>query len=279
MAIITLTTDFGTVDGYVGAMRGVLLSIDPQARLVDLSHEIPAQDVRRAAFVLYAATPFFPSDTVHLAVIDPGVGTERRAIAVETPDGCFVGPDNGLFTYVIAEAEEWRAVTLVNSRYHSSQVSETFHGRDLFAPAAAHLSAGVDLLALGEPIDDLVRLPLPRMDVRQGYIEGQILYTDHFGNLVTSIGRLEWRGDGLALTSALGRRIPPIRFPASQARVEVSSREVRGVRKTYGDVSKGCLVALIGSSGFLEIGKRQGSAMEELDARVGAPVTLHFPEA
>lgn len=278
MAIITLTTDFGTADGYVGAMRGVILSIALQARLVDLSHEIPAQDVHRAAFVLHTAVPFFPSDTVHLAVVDPGVGTERRAIAIETPDGRFVGPDNGLFTYVIAEAEEWRAVELGNPRYHLPRVSETFHGRDLFAPAAAHLSAGVDLLALGEPVDEPIRLPLPRMDVRRGHIEGQILHVDHFGNLITSIGRLEWREDALALTPAWSRRTAPIRFQADRVWVDISGREVSNVRRTYGEVPKGHLVALIGSSGFLEIGRRRGSAAEALDAHVGAPVTLRFPE-
>ena len=143
MTILTLSTDFGTEDEYVGVMKGVILSIAPEVRLVDLSHQIPPQDVRRAAFLLMNAVPYFPPDTVHLAVVDPGVGTERRPLAVRTPAGTFVGPDNGLFSWVLARVPEWGAVEIREPAYRLPLVSSTFHGRDIFAPAAAYLAAGV----------------------------------------------------------------------------------------------------------------------------------------
>ncbi len=146
MTILTLLTDFGTEDEYVGVMKGVILSIAPEVRLVDLSHQIPPQDVRRAAFLLTSAVPYFPPDTVHLAVVDPGVGTERRPLAVRTPVGTFVGPDNGLFSWVLTRVPEW---TAVEPAYRLPLVSSTFHGRDIFAAGGAHLAAGVPLERLG----------------------------------------------------------------------------------------------------------------------------------
>ncbi|HEY75443.1 MAG TPA: SAM-dependent chlorinase/fluorinase [Thermoflexia bacterium] len=276
MRVITLTTDFGTADGYVGVMKGVMLSIAPEARLVDLSHEIPPQDVRRAAFVLYTAVPFFPPDTVHLAVVDPGVGTDRRAIAVRTPQGFFVGPDNGLFTYVLAEVGEWRAVELRVSAYRLPQVSGTFHGRDIFAPAAAYLARGVPLDRLGPPVTDPVLLPVPRLEVGEGRLEGEVLHIDHFGNVVTSVGRLRWEGDGLALDAAFRRAAPPLRFAAADAVVEVGGEAIQGVRRTYGEVAVGERLALVGSTGFLEIAVRQGSAARALGVRPGDPITVRL---
>ncbi len=276
MRVITLTTDFGTADGYVGVMKGVMLSIAPGVRLVDLSHEVPPQDVRRAAFVLYTAVPFFPPDTVHLAVVDPGVGTDRRAIAVQVPQGFLVGPDNGLFTYVLAEAEEWRAVELRDPAYRLPQVSGTFHGRDIFAPAAAHLARGVPMERLGPPVPDPVLLPLPRLEVREDRLEGEVLYIDRFGNVVTSIGRLRWAGNGLVLDAAFRRAAPPLRLAAAGAVVKVGGRTIHGVRRTYGEVAVGESLALVGSTGFLEIAVRQGDAARTLGVRPGDPITLHL---
>jgi len=276
MRVITLTTDFGTADGYVGVMKGVMLSIAPGVRLVDLSHEVPPQDVRRAAFVLYTAVPFFPPDTVHLAVVDPGVGTDRRAIAVQVPQGFLVGPDNGLFTYVLAEAEEWRAVELRDPAYRLPQVSGTFHGRDIFAPAAAHLARGVPMERLGPPVPDPVLLPLPRLEVREDRLEGEVLYIDRFGNVVTSIGRLRWAGNGLVLDAAFRRAAPPLRLAAAGAVVKVGGRTIQGVRRTYGEVAVGESLALVGSTGFLEIAVRQGDAARTLGVRPGDPITLHL---
>ncbi len=189
MPIVTLLTDFGLEDEYVGVMKGVILSIAPQVRLVDLTHSVPPQDVRRAALILMNAAPYFPPDTVHLAVVDPGVGTERRPIAVRTGRGTFVGPDNGLFSFVLAEMETWTAVELREPAYRLPLVSTTFHGRDIFAPAAAHLASGVPVEALGPVVNNLATLPLPRLEIGESSLEGEILYADRFGNLVTSIGR------------------------------------------------------------------------------------------
>jgi S-adenosylmethionine hydrolase len=275
MAIITLTTDFGLGDGYVGVMKGVILSIAPRAQLVDLSHTISAQDVRGGAFLLYGVVPFFPRETVHLVVVDPGVGTKRRAIALRTDIGDFVGPDNGLFTYILAEAAEWTAVELVNEEYGLGHVSSTFHGRDLFAPAAAYLANGLRLEEFGPPVDRLVSIPLPRLETTGDRIEGEVLSIDRFGNLVTSIGRLRWEGSRLGLKPAFGRSAPPVHQLGSDGiRVEIAELQLRGVRRTYGEVEEGELLALVGSTGFLEIAVGEGSAAEKASVDLGARVTL-----
>ena len=277
MRIVTLTTDFGIADGYVGVMKGVILSIAPDVQLVDLSHHIPPQDVRQAAYLLYTVFSYFPPDTIHVVVVDPGVGTQRRAIALWTPQGTFVGPDNGLFTYVLTEVEAWRAVELSNPAYRLAHVSNTFHGRDLFSPAAAHLAAGVPLEALGPPMTDLVSLPLPRLEGGPDGGEGELLHADRFGNLITSVGRLRWDGDDLVLTPAF-RRAPasPVRFPARKARVELVGRTITGIRRTYGEAAVGELVALVGSEGFLEVAVRQGNAREALNTCRGDGVRIYL---
>lgn len=280
MPILTLLTDFGTEDEYVGVMKGVILSIAPDVRLVDLSHQIPPQDIRRAAFLLMNAVPYFPPDTVHLAVVDPGVGTARRPVAVRTPVGTFVGPDNGLFSWALANVPEWTAVEIREPAYRLPRVSSTFHGRDIFAPAAAYLAAGVPLEKLGPRVEDLVWLPPPRLEVGDLGVEGEILYADRFGNLVTSIGHLEWEGDTLVLVLAFGPGGSGRRFSAGAAGVVVGSPGLKpralGIRRTYGEVAVGEPLALVGSNGFLEIAVCQGSAVAALGAGPGAPVTLLF---
>lgn len=275
MTVVTLTTDFGTADGYVGTMKGVILSIAPQARLIDLSHHIPPQDVRRAALLLASAAPFFPPDTVHLAVVDPGVGTQRRAMALRTPQGTFVGPDNGLFGYVLAEVDEWTAVGLTAPAYRLAHVSDTFHGRDVFAPAAAHLANGVPLERLGPPLRDPLTLPLPRLAVGPRRVTGEVLYADRFGNLVTSVGRLGWEGNALRLMPAFRCAPTPLRVPAT-ARVELGGQTIGAIRHTYGEVGEGDLLALVGSDGFLEIAVRQGSASARLGVGAGAEVAVRW---
>lgn len=276
MPVLTLLTDFGIEDEYVGVMKGVILSIAPDVRLVDLSHQIPPQDIGRAAFLLMNAVPYFPPDTVHLSVVDPGVGTERRPVAIRTPAGTFVGPDNGLFSWVLAKVPEWTAVEIREPAYRLPLVSSTFHGRDIFAPAAAHLAAGVPLENLGPRIEDLVRLPPPRLEIGDFVAEGEILYADRFGNLVTSIGYLEWGEDALVLVPAFGPGGDGRRFSARDAGVVVGNTELRGIRRTYSEARMGEPLALVGSNGFLEIAVRQGSAAAALDARPGTPVTLLF---
>ena len=258
MSIITLTTDFGLADGYVGTMKGVILGIDPTVTIVDVSHDIAPQDVREAAYVLYAAYPYFPQGSIHLVVVDPGVGSERRAIALRTPQATFVAPDNGVLSYVVAGERVEEIVHLTNLRYHLSPASRTFHGRDIFAPAAAHLARGIRLAELGEPLTDIVTFPLPRPQVRPGgTIVGQVIYVDHFGNLITSIRLKDW----------------PDRFPREGV-IEIKGQGIRGVANNYAEGAPGKLLALIGSSDHLEIAVSGGGAAQSLEATVGDEVLL-----
>ncbi|MBN1954509.1 MAG: SAM-dependent chlorinase/fluorinase [Anaerolineae bacterium] len=274
--MISLTTDFGVADGYVGIVKGVILSIAPAVRLVDLSHQVPPQDVRRAAFLLDAAAPFFPPDTVHLAVVDPGVGTARRAVVLRTPQGLFVGPDNGLFTCVLAEVLEWEMVELANPAYRLPQLGATFHGRDLFAPAAAHLASGVPLAAFGPPVSEPCRFSLPCLQVEADRVLGEVLYADHFGNLITSVGRLHWQGDDLALSPAFRPAGETRRIAVDALRLQCAGHVIQRVCRTYGEVGIGDLLALVGSMGFLEIAVRQGSAEQTLGVRPGERVEIEL---
>jgi S-adenosylmethionine hydrolase len=276
--LVTLTTDFGTADGYVGTMKGVILGIAPDARLVDLSHEIAPQDVRQAAYVLYTAYPFFPPHTVHLVVVDPGVGSARRPIGLRTPAGYFVGPDNGVFSYVMAREPVEVVVELSDPRYRLPQVSHTFHGRDVFAPAAAHLAAGLFITALGPPVLDPVTFPLPRLEVSPDTITGEVLHADHFGNVITSIGKLVWSGDELVLEPAFhdvtGKE--QVRFKAIEATIVAAGQEIAGVFRTYAEVKPGAVLALVSSEGYLEIAVREGSAAQKLRLHTGDTVELRL---
>jgi S-adenosylmethionine hydrolase len=283
--LITLTTDFGLADGYVGTMKGVILGIAPDACLVDITHQIAPQDVRQAAFVLYSAYPFFPSHAVHLVVVDPGVGSARRPIALRAPTGTFVGPDNGVFTYVLAREPVEALVELADPRYRLPGVSHTFHGRDVFAPVAAHLATGVAMAALGPSISDPVTFPLPRLEIGSGAVAGEVLHADHFGNAITSIGTLVWDGAELVLETAFrdagckkqgARRMEPTRFRASEAVVVVAGQEIVGVRHTYAEAEPGEVLALVGSEGHLEIAVREGSAAQRLGLRPGDAVEVRL---
>lgn len=240
--IITLCTDFGLRDGYVAAMKGVMLSIVSEVRLVDISHDIAPQSVREGAFVLNSAYAFFPSGTVHLVVIDPGVGGERRAVAVRAGEHLFVAPDNGVLEYVLRAEKDIEPVSLTRPAYWRDEVSETFHGRDIFAPVAAHLARGVPLEDLGASLKELVRLDLP-VPERQGdgTIIGHAIHIDGFGNVVTNIPASMLQGD-------------------ERWKVVVGKRRIVGLSSTYASAARGDLIALIGSHGFLEIAVREGSA-------------------
>jgi S-adenosylmethionine hydrolase len=269
-AIITLTTDFGLADGYVAAMKGVVLGINPEAKLVDICHSIKPQNISQAAFVLSTAYEFFPQRTIHLVVVDPGVGTERRAIILRTPAADFVAPDNGVLSYVIEPSSAkpvdinrqqlelgtgLEAVAITKSRFWRSPVSPTFHGRDIFAPVAAHLSLGLPPADFGEVITSLTVLPLSRpYQAPDGTLVGNIRHIDNFGNLITSI-----RGSDL-----------PQRAQAIM--VEVGNEIISGLSRTYG-TGKG-LLALIGSSGYLEISLKEGNAGTFLEAEIGDEVKI-----
>jgi S-adenosylmethionine hydrolase len=253
-ATVTLTTDFGTRDGYVAEMKGVILGLAPAVRLVDVTHEIAPHDVMEASLLLEAVAAAFPPGTVHVAVVDPGVGTARRGLAVAAGGQLFVGPDNGLFTPLLAGAG-WRAFALTSAAYRRAQVSRTFHGRDVFAPAAAHLALGVPVHRFGPPVHDPVRLawPMPRPAARA--VRGSVIHVDRFGNLITCIGG-DWTTRlGAPLTVRIGRR----RLP---------------VVATYGDLAPRSAGALVGSRNRLEVVVREASAAAALGAGPGTVVEL-----
>ena len=242
--IVTLLTDFGLEGPYAAAMKGVILSINPGARLVDISHQIEPGAVSRAALLLKETVPFFPSGTIHLAVVDPGVGGSRRAIAAATADGFFVGPDNGIFWPVISDAGPTDIIHLTESRYFLPDVSNTFHGRDIFAPVAAHLSLGAAIRRMGPMIEDPVRLDLQKPHVAADVLTGEVVRADRFGNLITNI-------DQKTLKGFLGTAKPVFR---------VGDLTVEGLNHAYSDKAEGALLALIGSSCQLEISVNRGRA-------------------
>jgi S-adenosylmethionine hydrolase len=258
---VALLTDFGWRDGYVGALKGVLLSRAPALTLVDVSHEIPAGDVSAAAYVLSQAAPWFPAGTVHLVVVDPGVGSERRALALASKGQFYVGPDNGVFTLVLAADPHCQAHQISAPRFAPAEASPVFHGRDVFAPAAAHVACGGALHELGPalPPGELVRRDWPPAQREGERWSSAVIHVDGFGNLVTSLALpVEFSRSGEKLAAA---------------RVWVGAREIRFAR-TYGDVAPGELVALRGSSGLLEIACNGGSAAARLGVERGAVV--HF---
>ncbi len=258
-SVLALLTDFGTRDSYVGVMKGVILGIAPGVALVDLTHEIPPQNVRAAAYNLLVSYRYFPAGTVFCCVVDPGVGSQRRAVAVRAGAYTFVCPDNGLLTAVLNETPAAHAVSLENPEYHLPHVSATFHGRDIFAPVAAHLARGVPLEALGPELDPghLVRLDWPRpRPTADGGWEAVVVYADHFGNLVTNLP---------------GHLLAP---PADAWRVDVGPLTISGVRRTFADVEVGEPVAYVGSSGFLELAVRQGNARRQWNVGPGLMVRL-----
>ncbi|NLE75154.1 MAG: SAM-dependent chlorinase/fluorinase [Chloroflexi bacterium] len=261
MPVVTLTTDFGLADGYVAAMKGVILSLAPQATLVDVSHLVPPQDVLGTALLLEGVTPFFAPDTVHLVVVDPGVGTQRRPLAAQTSQGLFVAPDNGVLTTALAAPGPQQVVHLTNPTVWRRPVSATFHGRDIFAPAAAHLALGWPLERLGQPIADPHRLSLPQPTCRApGEVWAEVIHVDRFGNLVTSLRAVDLPG------------------PPQGWRFQVGAATVAGLRCTYAEAPPGDLLALTGSGGRVEIAQRDGHAAQTLGLGRGAPVVARCAE-
>lgn len=256
---ITLITDFGLQDGHVGAMKGVIHSIAPQAILIDISHYVPPQNIRWAGFVLMTAYLFWPPDTVHLIVVDPGVGTGRRAIAVQTDKGTFIAPDNGVLSYVLARERITAAVALTNEKYWRHPVSPVFHGRDIFGPAAAHLVNGVPLHRLGEAVapDSLIQFAVPE-PIRHfdRHITAHIQHIDRFGNCISDLPA-HWL------------------LESPQWRINIGNRTIEAVHQTFADVPEGELVALIDSSGFMAVAVRNGNAAQTLGLEIGDPIFLY----
>jgi hypothetical protein len=272
---IALLTDFGNRDAYAGIVKGVLAHRAPDARVIDLTHEIPAGDVRAGAFMLWQASPYLPADSVCLAVVDPGVGTRRRPIALRLPNGFGVGPDNGLFSWLLPRGDALDAVEIDPSRQSSSIPSETFHGRDVFAPAAARLALGALLSELGPPVDDIVQLPPPGFEPIAGGVTGEIMWIDSFGNAVTSLGRLRLSGDRAELTPCW-HSLPAMTFHAAAARLAFGSGIRLPLSRTFADVPAGEPLAYIGSSGLIEIGIHRGRAETGLGLAPGQAVTLLY---
>jgi S-adenosylmethionine hydrolase len=252
MRRLTLLTDFGTADGYAAAMKGVVATICPDAVLEDASHDIPPGDIHAAAWALSRYWRLYPPGTVHIVVVDPGVGGERRALAVLADGRWLVAPDNGVLTRVLDEAPAWTAVAIQERRFLRQPVSRTFHGRDVFAPAAAHLAAGVAMAELGPPVTDPVRLPLPAFSITPAAVVGEVVHVDRFGNLVTNIPG-SWAGSG------------PVR---------VGALDVGRLALSYSDVAPGEALALVGSAGVLEVSVRDGSAAALLGVGRGAEVSV-----
>lgn len=274
---IALLTDFGTTDPYVGVMKGVIHSICPQAQVIDLTHAVLPQQIRQAAFLLEGSVSYFAPGTVFLVVIDPGVGTARRSIAIRAGGYFFVGPDNGVFSYVCREMETVRVVELTNSAYHLPLTSRTFHGRDVFAPVAAHLAYGVRLEMLGEPVADRVDLPSPMLGIKSRHITGEVLHVDHFGNIITSIGFLRWQSsERLTFEAAFGD-VGGASLDAKRASVVVGDgQKISPLRRTYGEAAPGDLMMLVSSGGFLELAVNQGSAASRLNVSIGDKIELEM---
>jgi S-adenosylmethionine hydrolase len=272
--IVTLTTDFGYDDAYVAAVKGAILNINPDASIVDVTHSVRPQDILQAAFILNGAYRYFPKQTVHVAIVDPGVGSERRGIILKTPSAIFVAPDNGILSYVIDDLfsvdgrsvieqthgltevvfkKGLEAAAITDPRFWRHPVSPTFHGRDIFAPVAAGLSLGISPYEFGEKINSLHVLPVakPSLDP-DGNVVGQVLHVDRFGNLITNI-----RSNNL---------------PGKDIVIEIGGRCIQGISDYYAQ-GEG-MMAVLGSSGYLEISLREGSACDFLGVGVGQEIRV-----
>ena len=273
--VLTFTTDFGSSDAYVAAMKGVALGIAPDLTLVDVTHEVPRHDIRHGAFVLGSVYRYFPAETVHVAIIDPGVGTSRKAVALVTPAGSFCAPDNGLLSYVLNDhltpdqvrlestgfgkavtipvPDGCKAYEISNPSYMLAPVSDTFHGRDIFTPAAAHLASGLKPECLGEPLSELTFLNLFTFERRDDAVAGRVIHIDRFGNVVTNI--------------------PATQLPHGDIVIKVADTKIQGLSATFADADG--LLALIGSHGYLEIAENLASAAQRLGIGVGDVVVAH----
>ena len=255
--LITLTTDFGVRDAYVAAMKGVILSINPDALIIDITHDITPQDIKQAAFVLSTAAFFFPRGAIHLIVVDPGVGTARKPVILSTGREYFVAPDNGVLSRVVHELRgksDLKSYVISNPEYRRAEISRTFHGRDIFAPAAAYLSLGISPEKFGEPLSSLntFNIPQPRHDA-DGSVTGEIIYVDSFGSLISNIKEND--------------------VPKGKINIEIAGHTIEGIVRSYQEKEQ--ILAIIGSSGHLEIALRDGSAAKHLGVGEGAGVTIN----
>jgi S-adenosylmethionine hydrolase len=259
--IITLTTDYGTSDHLVGVLKGVILSINPDVNIIDITHRVLAHDVLDGALTIGQAYKYFPPKTIHLVVVDPGVGTPRRPVLVAGDQHYFIAPDNGVLSSVYDQSEALYAWNITSEHYFRNPVSNTFHGRDIFAPVAAWLSKSWQSSSFGEPITDFVRFALPKPKAAGNVVKGAVLRVDHFGNLITNITA----ADVPALVAANGKFT-----------IRLGNGQVSKVVQTFAQGAQGEVVGIIGSSGFLEISVNKGNAARTLAAARGAEVTVEL---
>jgi len=259
--LITLLTDFGTQDAFVGIMKGVILNINPAVSLVDLSHGVPPQDIVAGALMLCSAAAFFPPGTIHVAVVDPGVGSARHALLIETREAFFIGPDNGILSLAAPAETVVRIIQLTNAEYFLEKRSHTFHGRDIFAPIAAHLSLGKAPERFGPAVPTMERLTLPKVEYHETGLSGSVISIDHFGNLITNITEAD---------------LQP--FSKENLLVSINTMRIQGVVASYAAVETGAPAALINSWGRLEIAVRNGSAAQHCGVLAGHPVHLTSPK-
>lgn len=256
--IITLLTDFGVTDGFVGTMKGVIMSINPGAKIIDISHDIPSQDIDAGAFVLYSSYRYFPEGSIHVIVIDPGVGSQRKILAVQSNDYFFIAPDNQVLKYILDSDETLTVFEVLNKQFFLSHVSQTFHGRDIFAPVAAHLSNNVPIIQLGQKTNIFDRGKIDHPKIVTSGILGKIIYIDKFGNLVTNI------------TEQMIRK--PIKS------IQLGKTKITQLSKAYCDADFHQPLAFIGSSGHLEIAVRNGNAREQLAVERDVRVQIEMNE-
>lgn len=258
--MITLTSDFSFKDPYVAQMKGAILSINSKATIIDITHDVEKFNIRSGAFILASASSYFPKGTIHLAVVDPGVGTKRRPILIQTKESFFVGPDNGLLILAAKSQGIKHAYQLTNQQFMLPNVSCTFHGRDIYAPAAAYLEKGVKPAEFGLEIFDLVEPEFAKVKTKNNALIGQVLYIDSFGNIITNIGRKELSQSGI-------KEAIELKLKHQQLKMNIG--------KTYADTKPREALLLIGSHGFLELALNQGSATKEFKAKTGDRVEVH----
>lgn len=275
--LIALLTDFGSEDPFSGIMKGVMAKIAPGIPLIDITHEIPPGDILRAAITLWQSRSYFPDGTVFLCVVDPGVGTHRRAIVVQSGENSFIGPDNGIFSFILDNgAQAWE---LQNPEYALPEPTYTFHGRDIFAPAAAYVARGIAFSSLGPLIQDLTLLPLPYLQSPDSQtLEGEILYADHFGNMLTSLGCFSQFNKETTKFSPwfndYTKYLKPLIFEFRQIRIHLPDGNILPLVKTFSEAPAGGCAGIIGSSGLLEIIANQNRATDMLNLNAGDHITF-----
>jgi hypothetical protein len=259
--VITLTTDFGFQDPFVGIIKGVIAAINPQAQVIDLTHGVPPQNVMAGALVLQHSVRYFAAGTIHVVVVDPGVGSARKPILIEYADACLIGPDNGVLSLALESKPPDRIIELTNTDFHLQHISKTFHGRDIFAPVAAHLSLGVPPSEFGKPLDTLVNLSMPQIVRGENRLDGEIIYADSFGNLFTNIRERDLTG-----------------LPKEGLQVGLAGLQLGGLVTSYADASAGEFACLFNSWGLLELSINRGNVRQRTGAKIGDKVKVTVKE-